>query len=308
VQHGGAPVTGGRSTATILRVSGDNSAGHPQLEWLSDPAVLAPLALLAVIYIWRFGQVRREYGGRGAGALQAVAFTGCIVALLAALASPIDGLGEDYIFSAHMVQHVLLGDIAPLLLLLALSRVIMRPATRRLARIERALGPFASPITGIVVWLSLMYLWHIPALYDAATEHAGVHLLEHVSFFAAGIALWWPLIQPVPMRRRLTGLQPLGYIAAAKAGLAALGLYLAWSTTVLYPYYEQTPRIWGLSPIEDQNVGGVIMMVEQSLTLVLVMVALFVRMLVQSEEEQRRRERLEDAEASRPKVRSTAGA
>jgi putative membrane protein len=286
------------AAATILRVSGDNAAGHPHIQWLSDPAVLAPLALFAGIYVWRFRQARREAGGRGAGVLQATAFAGAMVALLAALVSPIDGLGEDYLFSAHMVQHVLLGDVAPLLLLLALSRVIMRPATRRLTRVERTLGPFASPITGIALWLSLMYLWHVPALYDAATEHSGVHMLEHLSFFAAGIALWWPLIQPVPMRRRLTGLQPLGYIGAAKAGLAALGIYLAWSTTALYPYYEQTPRIWNLSPVEDQNVGGVIMMVEQSLTLVIVMVALFIAMLARSEEEQRRRERLEDARAA----------
>ena len=101
------------------------------------------------------------------------------------------------------------------------------------------------------------------------------------------------------MRRRLTGMQPVAYIAAAKGGLAALGLYLAWASTPLYPYYETTPRIWGLSPTEDQNVGGVIMMVEQSMTLVLVLVVLFVRMLGQSEEEERRRERLEAAQASR---------
>jgi putative membrane protein len=264
--------------------------------------VLAPLALLAGIYVWRFRRVRREARGgaevaaRGAGPLQALAFAGGMLALVAALVSPIDGLGEDYLFSAHMVQHVLLGDIAPLLLLLGLSRALMRPATRRLASIERRLGAFASPVTGILIWLGLMYLWHVPALYDAAAEHAGVHMLEHASFFAAGVALWWPLIQPVPMRRRLTGLQPLAYIAAAKAGLAALGLYLAWSSTPLYDYYEQTPRIWGLSPIEDQNIGGVIMMVEQSFTLVLVGVALFVRMLAQSEEEERRRERLEERE------------
>jgi putative membrane protein len=299
-------------------VSGDNSAGHPHVEWLSDPAVLAPLALMAGIYVWRFRQVRHEAGGRGAGPLQAAAFAGAMIALLTALVSPIDGLGEDYLFSAHMVQHVLLGDIAPLLLLLALSRVIMRPATRRLTRVERALGPFASPVAAIALWLGLMYLWHVPALYDAAVEHAPVHLLEHVSFFAAGIALWWPLIQPVPMRRRLTGLQPLAYIGAAKAGLAALGLYLAWSTDVLYPYYEQTPRIWGLSPIEDLNIGGVIMMVEQSLTLVIVMVVLFVGILARSEQEQRRKERLEEAEArrnerleeaeARPNVGGAAGA
>jgi cytochrome c oxidase assembly factor CtaG len=173
----------------------------------------------------------------------------------------------------------------------------MRPATRRLASIERRLGPLASPATGIAVWLVLMYLWHIPALYDAAVEHALLHLLEHVLFFTAGVALWWPLIQPVPMRRRLTGLQPVAYIGAAKAGLAALGIYLTWSTTAIYPYYEDTPRIWGLSPIEDQNVAGVVMMVEQSVTLALVLVALFIRMLAQSETEQLRRERLEERQA-----------
>jgi putative membrane protein len=274
---------------------------HPQLHWFADPAVLAPLALLAGVYIWRFRQVRRETGPRGAGAVQAAAFTGAMIALLIALVSPLDGLGEDYLFSAHMLQHVLLGDIAPLLLLLALSRVIMRPATRRLVSVERALGPLANPVTGISIWLLIMYFWHIPALYDAATEHSLLHAFEHACFFAAGLALWWPLIQPVPMRRRLTGMQPLGYIASAKGGIAALGLYLAWSTSVLYPYYETTPRIWGLSPVEDQNVGGAIMMVEQSFTLVLVMVVLFVRMLARSEEEERRREHLEDAaRASQP--------
>jgi putative membrane protein len=270
------------------------SSSHPQLHWFADPLVLVPLALFAGIYVWRFAEARREAGGRGAGALQAVAFAGGMLALLAALVSPLDGLGEDYLFSAHMLQHVLLGDIAPLLILLGLSRVIMRPATRRLTGIERRLGPLASPAAGIVAWLVLMYLWHIPALYDAAVEYPAVHLLEHVSFFAAGVALWWPLIQPVPMRRRLTGLQPVAYIGTAKAGLAALGIFLAWSTTAIYPYYEDTPRIWGLSPVEDQNVAGVIMMVEQSMTLALVLVALFVRMLVQSETEQLRRERLEE--------------
>jgi putative membrane protein len=292
---------------------------HPRIQWFADPAVLAPLALMVWIYVWRFRQVRgaravgaggrvRETGGReaggsgggrggvrGAGPLQAVAFAGAMLALLAALVSPIDGLGSDYLFSAHMLQHVLLGDIAPLLLLLSLSRVIMRPATRRLTRVERALGPLASPWTAIAIWLGIMYLWHIPAIYDAAAEHPLLHLLEHVSFFAAGVALWWPLIQPVPMRNGLTGMQPIAYIALAKGGLAALGLFLAWSSTAHYPWYEHTPRIWGLNPVEDQNVAGVIMMVEQSITLVLVMVWQFVRMLARSEQDELRRERLEDA-------------
>jgi putative membrane protein len=269
---------------------------HPRIEWLADPLVLAPLATMVAIYVIRFRSARREAGGRGAGFAQAAAFAGCMVVLLIALCSPLDGLGEDYLFSAHMLQHVLLGDIAPLLLLLALSRVIMRPATRRLIRVERALGPFAHPLTGLALWLVLMYVWHIPALYDAALEHPVVHLLEHVSFFSAGLAVWWPLIQPVPMRHQLTGLQPIAYIGSAKVGMAVLGIALTWSTTVFYPYYEGVPRIWGLSAIEDQNVGGVIMMVEQSLTFGLVLFALFVRMLTKSEADQQRRERLEDAQ------------
>ena len=258
--------------------------------------MLAPLALLVVIYVRRFREVRREDGPRGATGWHALAFAGAMLALFGALVTPLDGLGEEYLFSAHMLQHVLLGDIAPLLLLLSLSRVMLRPVTRRLMRIERALGPLASPVTAIVIWLGTMYLWHIPSLYDAALEHPLVHALEHFSFFAAGIALWWPLVQPIPMRRALTGLQPLGYIAAAKGGLAALGLFLAWTSTAHYPFYESVPRIWGLSAVEDQNVAGVIMMVEQSMTLVLVMVWVFVRMLSRSEEEELRRERLEEAQ------------
>src|SRR5256714_8297779 len=198
----------------------------------------------------------------------------------------------------HLAQHILIGDIAPLLLVLSLSRVIMRPATRRLTNIERRLGLLSSPVAFIAIWFALLYLWHIPALYDAALRRPSLHALEHACFFAAGVAVWWPLIQPVPMRRRLTGMQPILYIFAAKVGLAALGIYLAWSTGVAYDYYNHVPRIWGLSAVEDQNAGGAIMLVEQSLVLVTVMSVLFVRMLAQSEEEELRRERLEDIAAA----------
>lgn len=270
----------------------------PDIGWRLDPTVLLPLALYAGVYLWRFCNARRGAGGRGAGPLQALAFAGALVVLLAAVASPIDALGERYLFSAHMVQHILLGDIAPLLVLLALSRVILRPATRRFLRIERALGRLAHPAAGLALWLGIIYLWHIPALYDAALRVPALHALEHASFFTAGLALWWPLIQPVPMRHRLSGLGSLAYVGMAKAGLAALGLYLVWSTTVAFSFYESVPRIWGLSAIEDQNVGGAIMMVEQSLVLVVTFFVLFVRMLVESEREERRRERLEDAAAA----------
>lgn len=274
-------------------------AASPDITWLADPLVLAPLSVMVAVYVRRFRRARNEAGGRGAGLAQATAFAAGMLALVIALASPIDGLGEDYLFAAHMAQHVLLGDIAPALLLLSLSRVILRPVTRRLMGVERALGPLASPWTGIAIWLGLMYLWHVPSMYDAALERPVVHLVEHGAFFTAGVMVWWPLIQPVPMRQRLTGLQTVAYIATAKFGLAALGLYLTWSGGVLYEYYEGVPRVWGLSAISDQNTGGAIMMVEQSLTFVIALMVLFSRMLAQSEEEEQRKERLEDRAAAR---------
>ena len=273
-------------------------SADPQLHWFADPFVLVPILTLGVVYAMRFRTARREAGGRGTSPFRALAFAAGLLVLTVAVATPLDGLGETYLFSAHMLQHVLLGDVAPLLLLLGLTRVIMRPATRRLQRVERALGPFAHPLTGLLLWLGVMYLWHIPAMYEAALSSPLVHLVEHSSFFLAGLAVWWPLIQPVPMRRRLTGMWPIAYIGAAKFGLAALGLYLTWSSGVLYDTYAGAPRIWGISAQTDQNAGGAIMMVEQSLTFVLALVVLFSLALTQSETDQRRRERLEDAAAA----------
>lgn len=269
----------------------------PELHRALEPSALALLAVLGAVYGWRLRVARRQGKARGAGWHHALAFSAALIVLLAALSSPVDELGE-HLFSLHMVQHILLGDIAPLLLLLSLSRVIMRPATRRLQSLERALGPLAHPGAFLLVWFGLVYVWHIPALYEAALESEALHTLEHASFLAAGIAVWWPLIQPVPMRRRLTGLAPFAYIGAAKVGLALLGLSLVWSREVFYEFYVSTPRLFGLTPIEDQNVGGALMMVEQSILLVLALAVLFVRMLAHSEEQEQRRERLEDAAAA----------
>jgi putative membrane protein len=268
---------------------------HPDVHWNASPTIVAALALYAGIYLWRWRAARREEGGRGAGAVELACFAVALAALSAAVVSPIDGLGEDYLFTMHMLQHVLLGDLAPLFLLLALSRVMMRPATRRLMRVERALGRLAHPLTGLFLWFGLIYLWHVPALYDAAIESEAVHALEHASFFTAGLALWWPLIQPVPMRARMTGLWPFAYIGAAKVGLAGLGHNQTWSKSVAYDHYYSAPRIWGLTALEDQNVGGALMMLEQSVVLLIAFVALFVRMLGQSEADEQRRERLEEA-------------
>jgi cytochrome c oxidase assembly factor CtaG len=272
---------------------------HPQITWHLTAQTLLPMAMLIGVYVFRYRESRREAGPRGAPWWRAVAFAASMLVLFIAVASPVDGLGENYLFSAHMVQHILLGDLAPLLLLVSLSRVMMRPVTRRLNKVERKLGRLANPITFIFAWLFLVLVWHIPAIYDAALEHPFVHGIEHATFFTAGILVWWPLIQPVPMRYRLQGLGAFGYTFGAKVGLGVLGLYLTWSKSVAFDYYNHVPQIWGLSHLEDQNVGGALMMVEQAIVLVIVESILFVKMLNASEEAELRRERLDDAEEAR---------
>jgi len=139
---------------------------------------VAPVLLLALGYRWRSEQLARR--GRPVGRARQTAFYGGLLVMLVALVSPLDWLGEQKHLSAHMIQHLLLGDIAPLLMLLSLSRVIMRPLTRRLQVIERGLGPLAHPASALILWLGLVYLWHIPAFYDDDDVQAGAQRRERL--------------------------------------------------------------------------------------------------------------------------------
>jgi putative membrane protein len=274
-------------------------AADVDYSWSLNPAVLVTVGLAGGIYAWRLRDLRRAgAGARSADgptrdALRALAFGAGLAVLLIALVSPIDRLGEERLFTMHMTQHLLLADLAPILLLLGLSRAFLRPAVRRLRPVEEALGPLAHPATALALYVGLMWLWHVPAMYDLALEHPWAHALEHASFLTAGLAFWWYLIEPVPPRHRVTGPWALAYLASAKVLMGLLGLLLAFSPDVIYDAYESAPRTWGLSPLEDQNVGGLVMMVEQSIVLVIAFAVFFARMLERSEAEQRRRERLE---------------
>jgi putative membrane protein len=263
--------------------------------WSLEPQVLAALALAAGVYAWRVRDLNRGRALSGRDRLRAAAFAGGLVTLFIALCSPIDDLGEERLFTAHMAQHLLLADIAPILLLLGLSRAFMRPAIRRLRPIEEALGPIAHPLTALLALVATMWLWHLPAFYELALDHAWAHALEHATFFTAGIAFWWFVIEPVPPRHRLRGPAEIAYITSAKVLMGALGVVLAFSPDAIYETYEDAPRTWGLSPAADLNVGGLVMMLEQSLVLVIVFAFAFARMLERSEREQQRRERLEAA-------------
>ena len=144
-----------------------------------------------------------------------------------------------------------------------------------------------------MAYVGAMWLWHVPALYDAALEHGSVHVLEHLSFAAAGLLYWWHLLSPIRSRLRLGGLGPVLYMASTKILVGFLGVLLAFAPTLLFGFYDTVPggTRWGLSPLDDQHVAGLIMALEQSIVMGIALAYLFVRMLAESEEEDKRAER-----------------
>jgi cytochrome c oxidase assembly factor CtaG len=136
-----------------------------------------------------------------------------------------------------------------------------------------------------------MWFWHIPAMYDGALRHGFIHVLEHLSFAAAGLLYWWHLLSPIRSRLRLTGMGPVAYMAITKLLVGLLGVVLAFSPSLLYGAYDHPGTRWGMTALDDQRVAGLIMALEQSVVMGIALAWLFARMLSESEEEERRAER-----------------
>jgi putative membrane protein len=256
--------------------------------------VLLGVLVAAAVY-FRWWRAARTPGERHPPGFGRMALFACgLLAIIAALVSPIDVLGEQ-LMVMHMVQHILLLDIAPILLILGLTKVLLRPATRRLQTVERRAGFLAHPAFAVLAYAGFMWLWHIPAMYDLALRHSNIHALEHTCFFAAGFLYWWHLVSPIRSRMRLGGMGPVGYMVSTKMLVGILGIVLAFAPTAIYPFYAHHPHYWGLSPREDQNMAGLVMALEQSIVMGIALVVLFVQMLTESEREAQRAERLEVA-------------
>jgi putative membrane protein len=266
----------------------------PKIAWSFEPSVLIGVAALAILYLlaWRRGRATGSAHKPGYGRL--AIFTCGLLAILAALVSPLDGLG-DQLLVMHMIQHILLLDIVPILLILGLNKVLLRPVTRRLHSIEQRAGYLAHPAFAVLLYAGFMWGWHIPALYDAALRNTYIHAFEHLCFAAAGTLYWWHLISPIRSRMRLGGLGPVAYMTSTKLLVGLLGIALAFAPASFYPFYEHHPHYWGLSPSEDQSMAGLTMALEQSIVMGIALVVVFVQMLTESEREAQRQERFEIA-------------
>ena len=264
----------------------------PQITWSLEPTILVGLGALALVYLsgWRRARLAGEHHRPGTGRL-ALFGTG-LLTILAALVSPIDSLG-DQLMVMHMLQHILLLDIAPILLILGLTKVLLRPVTRRLQTVERRAGFLAHPVFAVLAYAGFMWLWHVPAMYDLALRHSGIHALEHICFAVGGGLYWWHVLSPIRGRMRLGGLGPVMYMVTTKILVGLLGIVLAFAPHSIYPFYQHHPHYWGLSPSEDQSMAGLLMALEQSIVMGIAVVWLFVRMLTESEREAERAERFE---------------
>jgi putative membrane protein len=266
----------------------------PHISWSFDPPVLVGVLVLVLLYSAGWRRAHRRGERHPPSVWRALLYAAGIVTILIALVSPLDSLG-DQLMVMHMVQHMLLLDVAPILLILGLTKTLLRPVTRRVQTIERRAGFLAHPVFAVIFYAGILWLWHVPALYDKAQGNSVLHALEHLCFFTAGSLYWWHVLSPIRSRARLAGLGRVGYMAGGKLLVGLLGIALAFAPHVIYPFYANQPHYWGLSPLEDQMMAGLVMALEQSLVMGVALVWLFVQMLNESERSAQRAERFEIA-------------
>ncbi len=253
--------------------------------WTLDPLQLAPIALIAIAYGMRARTLARR--GQAVPGWRTALFALGIALLLVAVASPLAAVAEDELFSFHMAQHLLLGDLAPLCLLAGLTGPILRPVLA-LPGVMR-LRVLANPLIAFPIWAANLALWHVPAFYEAAVESSGVHAIEHVAFFSAGVVLWLPVLETLPAPEWFGTGAKLGYIVGVRLVGTLIGNVFIWGEP-FYGIYEAGDDFLGLSPQADQSLAGSLMMLEGSLVTIVAIAWLFLRM---AQEGQVRQELLE---------------
>lgn len=233
-----------------------------------DPEWAIALVLVAVDYAY----VVRVYARRGVRVpvWRRCCFGGGLVIVALALFSPIEHLALTSMVSAHLLQNVMLGDWAPPLLVFGMAPEMAAAVERRLP----VRGPRLAWVA-LGLWLAVWYCVHIPAYYDYALAHQWALGFEHVLFLIAGLIFWWPELTP----GHLSYGQKVVYLFAAFVLISPLDLVLALSSTPLYHFYLHTPKLWGLSPVEDQQIGAVTMTIEQNVILFAACAAAFVKLL-----------------------------
>ena len=237
--------------------------------WSIHPSTVIGIAALGALYIW----ASRRLGQRPTTAQQIFFVSGLLV-MFASLNGPIHDLSDDYLFSAHMVQHLLLTFAVPPLLVAGTPGWMLRPVLSR-----PAIAPVARFFTRasicFVVFNVVIAGWHLPFFYNAAMANHGLHIVEHLMFLAAAVLMWWPLLSQLPELPRLAYPGQMLYSFVMSIAMSIVAVYIAMADHVLYPAYSAAPRVLSLTPLEDQLLGALIMWIPGGMIFMIIMTVVF---------------------------------
>jgi putative membrane protein len=247
-----------------------------------EPLQLAGLTVVAAAYAFRAMSLGRE--GRPVPTWRITCFALGIALIAGAFGSPLAHLGEELLL-AHMAQHLVMGDIGALLIVLGLTGPVLQPllAIRWLGWLRT----LTHPLIALPLWIAGLYVWHLPSLYQAALTSEPLHALQHACFIGFGVLMWMPLVGPLPKPAWFGIGGKLGYVLAVRFAGTVLGNVFMWSGDVIYPDYASGEDFWNVSPLTDQGIAGVIMTAEGGLVTLGVLAWLFLSWAQQDTERQR---------------------
>lgn len=230
------------------------------------------LAALAGLYEWRASATQDS----ALRLRHRACFYGGAAAMFLSLNGWLHDLSDSYLFSAHMVQHLLLTMLVPPLLIAGTTGPLLRPALR-FTVVRRVARILTNPKVAFATFNVVLAAWHLPPVYNTAMADHGVHIGQHLMFIAAAVMLWWPILSPLPELPRLSYPMQMLYLFLTTIPMSIVAVYITYSGTLLYPAYAGAPRIAGLSPLQDQLLGGLIMWIPGGLILFAVISAIFFR-------------------------------
>jgi putative membrane protein len=204
------------------------------------------------------------------------AFCGALGTGVLAVTGPLHELADRSLVSAHMLQHLLLTLIVPPLLLAGTPRWVLLPAVR-LRPVRRIGRTLTRPLPALATFSAVFAAWHVPFLYEWALRHHGVHATEHLLLGASALLLWWPVLSPLPEWPRLHPAAQLLYLFVAGIPMVPVAAFITLSDQILYPFYGEAPWQWGLSPLADQRLGGVLMWIGGPMVFMIAMTIVYFR-------------------------------
>ncbi len=219
------------------------------------PSTVIGIIALAFLYEWA---ARRYVPADSPRQPRRLVFHGALVLMFFSLNGWLHDLSDAYLFSAHMVQHLLLALVVAPLMLMGVTGEMLRPAlsVRGVAPVARWL---TKPLHCFAIFNVTIAAWHLPPLYNYALAHHPVHIGQHLMFLAASVIMWWPVLSPLPELPRLNYPGQMLYLFLMSIPMAIVAVYIAYADEVLYPLYASAPRVWGITPMNDQMIGGLIM-------------------------------------------------